>query len=101
MANFDFDNLNDFEKLFVVKSMIKGAIHATVAPLLIMLFINITFSGNWGSAFALSYILILGYIYHRSSDKYFSRKGFFMGIKALILLAVFLLFLGMMSAFIK
>jgi len=91
MTNFDFYNLNDFEKLFVVKSFTKGVMHATVIPLILMLLVNLSFDGHYGGIVAVSYALFLFMLYKRYGEKrYFSKKGFFFGLYAIFYLVIFL-----------
>jgi len=91
MTNFDFNKLNDYEKLFVVKSFTKGAMHATVIPLILMLLVNLSLDGQYGGTVAVSYIFLLFVLYERYGDnKYFSKKGFFYGIYAIFYLVIFL-----------
>ena len=67
----------DQQELFIIKSYIKGGIHAIIVPFTIFIFSNIVMEGNFGGLFALTYIAIVGTIYNFSKKHYFSKRGFF------------------------
>lgn len=96
----DMNNLNNDEKIFIFRSMLIGAIQATVVPLLIMMIINISFDGNYGGIVGIVYIAIIARYYTKSTNKYFSQKGFNFALIAILGLFVFIGILGILfSAF--
>jgi len=53
----------------------KGVIHASLIPLLIMIFINHFFAGNYGIVMATFYIFVTSLIY-KKSNKMLGRMAF-------------------------
>ena len=90
MKEFKFNSLSERDKLFVVRNILKGAMHSTIVPLILMMTININFSGNYGGVIATLYIIVMMYIYNKSTNRYFSKQGFYYGIKAICSLVTFL-----------
>ena len=100
MTTKKFDNLNNEEQEFVLRSYLKGAIHAIVIPAILYVVINILFEGNYGGLMALLYISVLSIAYQTRDDKYFSKRGFYYALGFVGFWVVLYLFMISLAAFV-
>jgi predicted transglutaminase-like protease len=70
-------------------SVTKGVAHATLIPLLIMIFTNYVFSGNFGIVSATAYIIVSTTIYRKHKDV-IAKMAFYYTILAFLTLLLIL-----------
>lgn len=69
--------LTNKQKELLVKAILKGVAHATVAPLIILTLVNLLMSGNFGGIAAVLYIAVVAVLYNVVLEgKDFSKQAF-------------------------
>lgn len=83
-------DLENKEKLLVIRSIFKGVAHATVVPLLIMMLVNINIDRHYGLVVGTLYLVIPTLVYLTAKDKKISKMFFFGTIKIIGSIALFI-----------
>lgn len=98
MANFN--NLTNNEAKKVITAILKGIVHSTVVPLMILLLINIDSDEKLGLYYAIAYIVIVGIGYNFvATKKDISKHTFNFTVSTVFGFALLFLGLGSLSAF--
>jgi len=91
----DFKNLNNDEAKLVIAAMFKGVVHATVIPLLIIIYINGNYEGNFGILGGIFYVIIMWTAYNIwFQNKDISKIAFNYTVGAYIGFFISIIFLG-------
>jgi len=95
----NFNNLNNEEAKQVIIAILKGITHATVAPFIIMLMINLSTDGNFGGVMALIYIAITATVYNFFlKDEDIAKYAFNFTATTVIAFPLGILFIGFLGA---
>ena len=85
-------------KKTAIKAAIKGVVHATIVPIVIMMLVNRA-DGNYGLIAGLCYLVVPATVYYHSATKDISKKVFFFMLKIIMAFA-WIYFLMLLSAFL-
>lgn len=87
------------EQKLILLAYVKGAAHATIFPILIMVLVNHLFGANWGGAAALLYYVLPTVVYHYRDDKDLSKQAFQYITTGIFIFVVMIALLVVMSAY--
>lgn len=82
---------------YILVAYLKGFAHATIIPVVLMLLVNHFFSGNFGGAVSLVYIMFAWFVYHKSNNKDLSKQAFNFTISAILTFVLIVALLVLMS----